>query len=71
MSSEPRGPGRPPTFNPEKKPGRDMHVRISSEVLEAVMAYREALGEASLSVVLRRLIRDRLAELGYLSGPQV
>jgi hypothetical protein len=71
VSLEPKRPGRPPTFNPEKKPGRDVHVRISSEVSEAVTAYRKALGEESLSVVLRMLIRDRLTELGYLRRTQV
>ncbi len=45
---------------------RDVHSKVTVDVWEAVHAYCQAIGERSASYALRRLLRDRLAELGYL-----
>ena len=45
---------------------RDLHLKVTLDVWEAVIAYCQAIGEVSVSYALRRLIRDRLVELGYL-----
>ncbi len=39
---------------------------VTVNVWEAARAYCKAMGEVSVSYALRRLLRDRLVELGYL-----
>ncbi len=67
MSQEPRSPGRASILAAEKRTGfRDVHLMVAMDVWKAAWAYCQAMGEASVSYALRRLLHDRLVELGYL-----
>lgn len=39
---------------------------MNLEVWTAINEYCESIGESSLSLAVRRLVRERLVELGYL-----
>ncbi len=65
-----RRPGRLPTFVPQRRMLREVHVKMRMDLWEAVTAYCRTLGELSASLAIRRLLRDRLTELGYLKEGQ-
>ena len=67
VTTEPKRPGRPPAFSLEKRTKlAEVHLLVSLDVLEAVRAYCQDICELSTSTAVRRLLYDRLAELGYL-----
>lgn len=68
IPSEPRRRGRPPLFQLQKQKRilREIHVKVGADVWDAVQEYCETIGELSLSFAVRRLVRERLSELGYL-----
>jgi len=53
-------------FAPERKKTHEVHLILEVEILAALKAYSEDTCEASLSMAVRRIIRERLVELGYL-----
>lgn len=53
-------------FNPPKTILQEVHLRISDEVWTALRDYKEFAGESSLSQAARKLLRERLTELGFL-----
>ncbi len=65
-SPEVRHPGRPSTFLPQRRVTREVHLSITLEVWDAIKMYCEFIGEASVSLAVRTLVRQRLTELGYL-----
>jgi hypothetical protein len=65
-SSEPKHPGRPPTFSPHPKGSYDIHLYLGAEIWTALKDYSEETGELSLSVTVRRIVKARLLELGYV-----
>ncbi len=65
-SLAPNRPGRPPLFTAQKRITRDLHVRVESDEWDAVKSYCQAIGGASVNFGFRRLVRDRLIELGFL-----
>jgi len=65
MSLEPKRPGRPQLA--AKREWREVHLAVTVELLEAVNAYCRSIGEVSVSYAVRRLLRDHLVELGYLT----
>jgi len=65
MSLEPKRPGRPQLT--DKREWREVHLTVTVELLEAVRAYCRSIGEVSVSYAVRRLLRDHLVELGYLT----
>jgi hypothetical protein len=68
IPSEPRRRGRPPLFQLQKQNRilREIHVKVGADVWDAVQEYCETIGELSLSLAVRQLVRERLSELGYL-----
>jgi DNA-directed RNA polymerase subunit F len=54
-------------FNPPKTMLQEVHLRISAEVWTALREYKEFAGESSLSQAARKLLRERLVELGFLN----
>ncbi len=64
--SEPKRPGRPPTFSPQPKRAYDIHLYLGVEIWTALKDYSEETGELSLSVTVRRIVKSRLTELGYV-----
>ena len=64
--SEPKRPGRPPAFSPQAKRAYDIHLYLGSEIWTALKDYSEETGELSLSVTVRRIVKSRLIELGYV-----
>ena len=68
IPSEPKRRGRPPLFQLQKQNRilREIHVKVGADVWDAVQEYCETIGELSLSLAVRRLVRERLGELGYL-----
>jgi len=65
MSLEPKRPGRPQLL--AKREWWEVHLTVTVELLEAVRAYCRSIGEVSVSYAVRRLLRDHLVELGYLT----
>jgi len=66
-SSEPKRRGRPPAaFSPERKETHEIHLRFGVEIWTALRDYSEETGELSLSMAVRRIVRARLIELGYV-----
>ena len=69
-ASENRPRGRPPLYSPGTPPRMfGVHINMSPDLWEAVRKHAEAIGEPSLSHVARKLLRERLTQLGYLKGP--
>jgi hypothetical protein len=64
--SEPKRRGRPPVFSPERKETHEIHLRFGVEIWTALRDYSEETGELSLSMAVRRIVRTRLIELGYV-----
>jgi hypothetical protein len=64
--SEPKRPGRPPAFNPQRKGAYDIHLYLGADIWTALKDYSEETGELSLSVTVRRIVKARLIELGYV-----
>jgi len=52
-------------FNPPRMVLQEVHLRISAEVWRALREYAEFAGESSLSQAVRKLLRERLTELGF------
>ncbi len=65
--SETKRPGRPPTYLPQRRATREIHLNMGVETWNAVRQYCESIGELSISLAVRRLLRERLSELGYLN----
>lgn len=69
-ASKNRPRGRPPLYGPGEAPRMfGVHINMSQDIWEAVRKHAQAIGEPSLSHVVRKLLRERLAELGYLHVP--
>ena len=49
-----------------KNPMTRIHLNIGTEIWEALNTYAESIGERSLSVVTRFLLREKLVELGII-----
>ncbi len=64
--SPPNRPGRPPAFSPQSKPAYDIHLYLGVEIWTALKDYSEETGDLSLSVTVRRIVKSRLIELGYV-----
>ena len=64
--SESKRPGRPPTFSPQRKGMHEIHLHLGVEIWTALKDYAEEIGELSLSVAVRSIVRARLIELGYV-----
>lgn len=64
-NSHHRRPGRP-LVALRKNPMTRVHLNIGNEILEALNTYAESIGERSMSVVTRLLLREKLAELGFI-----
>jgi len=64
--SEPKLPGRPRTFGPQPKGAYDIHLYLGVEIWTALKDYSEETGDLSLSVTVRRIVKARLIELGYV-----
>ena len=67
--AEPRKPGRPRLSKgslKRKKSCGSVSVSLDLDLIEILRRLRRDLGEPSLSGVVRRLLRERLAELGLL-----
>ena len=64
--SEPKRRGRPRAFSPERKQTHEIHLRFEVELWTALRDYSEETGELSLSMAVRRIVRARLVELGYV-----
>jgi hypothetical protein len=64
--SEPKRRGRPPAFSPQRKAMHEIHLHLGVEIWTALKDYAEEIGELSLSVAVRRIVRTRLIELGYV-----
>ena len=65
-NSEPKRRGRPSAFSPERKATRTIHLNLGDEIWAALKDYSEETGEQSLSMAIRRIVRARLLELGYV-----
>ncbi len=65
-----RRPGRPPIFVPQRRMVRELHLKMTMDLWQAVAAYCQTLDEPSASLAVRRLLRERLTELGYLKEGQ-
>ena len=63
---EAKKPGRPPIFTAQRHVKHEIHLNMGFDVWKAIGEYCEAIGELSISLAVRRLIRERLTELGYL-----
>lgn len=69
-SPQNRPRGRPPLYGPGPAPRMfGVHINMSQDIWDAVRKHAAAIGEPSLSHVARKLLRERLVELGYLKGP--
>ena len=66
QSSEPKHPGRPPAFSPQRNETRTIHLNLGVEIWAGLKDYSEETGEQSLSMAVRRIVRARLMELGYV-----
>ncbi len=64
--SESKRPGRPPAFTPQRKGAYDIHLYLGAEIWTALKDYSEETGDLSLSVTVRRIVKARLIELGYV-----
>lgn len=64
--SEPKRPGRPPAFSPTRERAYDIHLYLGVEIWNALKDYSEETGDLSLSVTVRRIVKARLTELGYV-----
>ena len=64
--SAPKRRGRPSAFSPRRGETHEIHVILGVEILTALRDYSEETGEMSLSMTVRRIVRDRLTELGYI-----
>jgi len=64
--SEPKRPGRPTAFSTQRKGAYDIHLYLGTEIWTALKDYSEETGEMSLSVTVRRIVKARLIELGYV-----
>ena len=53
-------------YTPQKRIKREVHLNMSEDVWNAISNYCETIGELSFSLAVRRLIRERLMELGFL-----
>ena len=58
--------GRPPAFSPQRKGMHEIHLHLGIEIWTALREYAEEIGELSLSVAIRRIVRARLIDLGYV-----
>ena len=65
-SSEPKRRGRPPAFSPTRNQARTIHLNLGVEIWAGLKDYSEETGEQSLSMAVRRIVRARLIELGYV-----
>jgi hypothetical protein len=65
-ASEQKRPGRPLAFGPQRKQAHDIHLYLGAEIWTALKDYSEETGDLSLSVTVRRIVRARLIELGYV-----
>ncbi len=66
MNPEAKRPGRPPIFAAQRRVTHEVHLNMNVDVWNAIKEYCEATGEMSVSLAVRRLLRERLTELGYL-----
>jgi len=65
--AEPRKPGRPKVSKDSLKSSyKTVCLSLDLDLIEILRRLRRDLGEPSLSGVVRRLLRERLAELGLL-----
>ncbi len=53
-------------FAPRKTTLQEVHLRMTSEAWSALRDYSEVMGESSLAQAARKLLRERLTELGFL-----
>ncbi len=63
---EPKRRGRPSAFSPQRKGMHEIHLHLGVEIWAALKDYAEEIGELSLSVAVRRIVRGRLIDLGYV-----
>jgi hypothetical protein len=63
---EPKRRGRPRAFSLERKETHEIHLRFGVEIWTTLRDYSEETGELSLSMAVRRIVRTRLIELGYV-----
>lgn len=68
MSGQSRGPGRPPTYEATRKrpTAKRVSLTFDTELIKVLDELQIQLGEPSLSALVRRLLKERLAELGVL-----
>ena len=66
LDREGKRPGRPPIFTSQKRVKHEIHLNMGVDIWNSIGEYCEATGELSISLAVRRLIRERLTELGYL-----
>ena len=62
------GPGRKPQFSTEDRRPRGVRVSVSldEELIKTLERIRMDLSEPSFSALVRRLLKERLGELGML-----
>jgi hypothetical protein len=62
------GPGRKPQFSTEDRRPRGVRVSVSldEELIKTLEQIRVDIGEPSFSGLVRRLLKERLGELGIL-----
>jgi len=62
------GPGRKPQFSTEDRRPRGVRVSVSldEELIRTLEQIRVDIGEPSFSGLVRRLLKERLGELGML-----
>jgi len=65
-NSQPKRRGRPLAFSPQRKGMYDIHLYLGIEIWTALKDYAEETGDLSLSVAVRRIVKARLTELGYV-----
>ncbi len=53
-------------YSAQRRVKREIHLNMSVDVWNAIRDYCESIGELSLSLAVRRLIRERLTELELL-----
>ena len=66
MSFSQKSPGRISPFEPAKAAVRDLHLRVTLDLWNAIEEYTESVGEVSVNAAFRRLVRERLVEVGFL-----
>ena len=68
MAVQNSGPGRKPQFSRENRRPRGVRVSVSldEELIKTLEQIRVDIGEPSFSGLVRRLLKERLGELGML-----